>query len=104
LNEVRPYVTDAPPGLGDDLAGPPQLPRGAHVETMSQWLERDPDGSRAALDGGSGLPNGDKLAQLARGFWSHGRHVEIPAGVAGDEAIGPSLPLAAPRRARLSPC
>ncbi|HTK45204.1 MAG TPA: SufD family Fe-S cluster assembly protein [Patescibacteria group bacterium] len=102
LDEVRPYVTDGPPGLGDDLVGLPQLPRGVHVETMSQWLERDPDGFRAALDGGSGLPSGDKLAQLARGFWSHGRHVEIGERVQVAEPIVLRWPGAAPGRALIS--
>ena len=102
LDEVRPYVTDGPPGLGDDLAGAPQLPRGVHVETMSEWLAREPEGFRAAIDGGSGLPGGDKLAQLARGFWSHGRHVEIGDGVTLDEPIVLRWPGAAPGRALIS--
>src|SRR6476646_8716564 len=102
LDEVRPYVTDAPPGLGADLAGLPQLPPGVHVETMGQWLDRDPDGFRAAMDGGAGLPSGDKLAQLARGFWSHGRHVEIARGVKIDDPIVLRWPGAAPGRALIS--
>jgi Fe-S cluster assembly scaffold protein SufB len=102
LNEVRPYVKDGPPGLGDDLAALAGLPRGVRVETMSDWLARDPDGFRAALEGGAGLPSGDKLAQLARGFWSHGRHVEIDAGVTADEPIVIRWPGASPGRALIS--
>jgi len=102
LDEVRPYVKDGPPGLGDDLATLPPLPRGVVVETMSDWLARDPEAFRAAIEGGSGLPAGDKLAQLARGFWSHGRHVEIDDGVAVDEPIVLRWPGAAPGRALVS--
>ena len=101
LEDVSPYVVDGPPGLGDDLraleAGP--LPAGVVVETMSQWLERDPNGFRAALDGGASLPAEDKLAQVARGFWSHGRHVEVAAGVAVEDPIALRWPAAAPGRA-----
>jgi Fe-S cluster assembly scaffold protein SufB len=86
LDDVRPYVTDTPPGLGDDLEGL-VLPDGVHVETFGQWLERDPEGFQKAIEGGSTLPAGDKLAMLARGFWSHGRHVEVADGVAVPEPI-----------------
>jgi len=102
LDEVRPYVTDAPPGLGDDLAALPQLPRGVHVETMDQWLERDPEAFEAAFRSGTSLPDDDKLAMLARGFWSHGRHVEIGDGVRIDEPIVLRWPGAAPGRALIS--
>ena len=47
---------------------------------MAEWLARDPAGFRAALEGGASFPADDKLAQLARGFWSHGRHVEVGDG------------------------
>jgi Fe-S cluster assembly scaffold protein SufB len=86
LDDVRPYVTDAPPGLGDDLEGL-ALPEGVHIETFGQWLERDPEGFQKAIEGGASLPAGDKLAMLARGFWSHGRHVEVADGVAVPEPI-----------------
>jgi Fe-S cluster assembly scaffold protein SufB len=86
LDDVRPYVTDAPPGLGDDLEGL-VLPDGVHIETFGQWLERDPEGFQVAIEGGATLPAGDKLAMLARGFWSHGRHVEVADGVAVPEPI-----------------
>jgi len=102
LEEVRPYVTDGPPGLGADLAALSSLPSGVIVETMAAWLARDPDAFRAALEGGPGLPAGDKLAQLARGFWSHGRHVEIGDGVTLDDPIVLRWPGAAPGRALIS--
>ena len=104
LMTARPYVLDGPPGLGDDLRalGEAGLPDGVIVETMSQWHERDPDGYRATLDGGRTLPADDKLAQLARGFWSHGRHVEIAAGVRVERPIALQWPAAAPDRALLT--
>ena len=33
------------------------------------------------LEGGASLPADDKLAQLARGFWSQGVRLDVPAGV-----------------------
>ncbi len=98
LDEVRPYVLDGPPGLGDDLQDL-QLPGGVHVETMAQWLARDPESFRATVEGGSTLPSNDKLAMLARGFWSHGRHVQVDAGIRVDAPIVLRWPSAAPGRA-----
>jgi Fe-S cluster assembly scaffold protein SufB len=97
LSDARPYVTSGPPGLGDDLAGL-DLPKGVHVETFGQWLERDPEGARAALEGGPSLPE-DKLAMVARGFWSHGRHVEIAEGVNVPDPIALRWPDPEPGRA-----
>jgi Fe-S cluster assembly scaffold protein SufB len=102
LEDAQPYVLDGPPGLGDDLRDVGLLPAGVHVETMSQWLARDPEAFRAALDGGATLPSDDKLAQLARGFWSHGRHVEVGPGVALDQPIVLRWPSAAPGRALIT--
>src|SRR5262245_42541325 len=62
LDEARPYVKDGPAGLGDDLAALPGLPGGVVVETMANWLERDPIGFKAAVEGGASLPADDKLA------------------------------------------
>ena len=101
LDAARPYVLDGPPGLGDDLEDL-QLPAGVHVETMSQWLARDPAGFRATIEGGSTLPSNDKLAQLARGFWSHGRHVEIAPGVRVEAPIELRWPSASPGRAMIT--
>lgn len=98
LDEVRPYVLDGPPGLGDDLKDL-QLPAGVHVETMAQWLARDAAGFRATVEGGRTLPLDDKLAMLARGFWSHGRHVQVDAGVSVETPIVLRWPSAAPGRA-----
>jgi Fe-S cluster assembly scaffold protein SufB len=101
LEDVQPYVTDAPATLGDDLREL-DLRDGVHVETLAQWLERDPEGFRAAIEGGGSLPSTDKLAMLARGFWSHGRHVEIRAGLALEQPIILRWPAAAPGRALVS--
>jgi Fe-S cluster assembly scaffold protein SufB len=104
LEEARPYIVDGPPGLGDDLAAL----AGSHgqdgvvIETMSQWLERDPEGFRAALEGGDTLPADDKLAQLARGFWSHGRHVDVAPGETVREPISLRWPAAEPGRALIT--
>ena len=105
LETARPYVLNGPPGLGDDLrvieaAGGP--PAGVIVETMSQWFQRDPEAFRNTLEGGAGLPTDDKLAQLARGFWSHGRHVEIAPGTTVDDPIVLRWPAAAPDRALIT--
>jgi Fe-S cluster assembly protein SufD len=100
LEDVDPYVLDGPAGLGDDLDGL-ETPKGVHVETFAQWQERDPESARATLDGGATLPD-DKLAMLARGFWSHGRHVEIDPGVTVADPIALRWPTAAPGRALIS--
>lgn len=101
LADVDPYVEDAPAGLGDDLADL-TLPDGIHLETFSAWAKRDPAGYRATLEGGSTLPGDEKLAMLARGFWSHGRHLEIAAGVTVREPIVIRWRSAAPNRALVS--
>jgi Fe-S cluster assembly scaffold protein SufB len=104
LEGAEPYVLDGPAGLGDDLAAieATGLPSGVRVETMSQWLERDPAGFRAALEGGSSLPADDKLAQVARGLWSHGRHVDVAAGLTVDQPIALRWPAAEPGRALIT--
>jgi len=53
---------------------------GVTLETLGALVERDPDHARRLLEGGTSLPN-DRLAQLARGFWSQGVHLDVPAGV-----------------------
>jgi Fe-S cluster assembly protein SufD len=101
LDGVLPYVLDGPTGLGDDLREL-ALPDGVWVETMSAWLERDPEGFRSTLAGGTTLPTDDKLAMLARALWSHGRHVEIAPGVRLDTPIMLRWPAAEPGRALIS--
>jgi Fe-S cluster assembly scaffold protein SufB len=51
------------------------------VETFGAALARDPEGFRADIEGGSTLPTDDKLAMLARGFWSQGVRLIVPDGV-----------------------
>ena len=53
---------------------------GLTLETFAAALDRDPDGFRADLDG-AWLPDDDRLAWLARGFWSHGVRLFVPDGV-----------------------
>ena len=69
----------------DGVAGlvlePAAVAAGVTLETFAAALERDPDGLRADLEGGAGLPDDDKLAALARGLWSQGLRLHVPAGV-----------------------
>jgi Fe-S cluster assembly scaffold protein SufB len=50
---------------------------GVVLETFGAALDRDPEGFRADIERGT-LPDGDKLAQLARGFWSQGVRLVVP--------------------------
>ncbi len=54
---------------------------GVTLETFGAALARDPDGLRADLEGGAGLPDDDKFAQLTRSSWTQGVRLVIPAGV-----------------------
>jgi len=100
LDEVRPWVRTA---SGPDAANSGELPEGVDglielredqvvalalspaasaagviLETFGTALDRDPDGFRADVEGGATLPADDKLAQLARGFWSQGVSLVVP--------------------------
>jgi Fe-S cluster assembly scaffold protein SufB len=103
LATTRPYVrtANAPdagvtPTLPDGVAGlielredgvaslvlePAAAEAGVTLETFGTALSRDPEGFRVELEGGAGLPTGDKLAAFARGFWSQGVRLHIPDGV-----------------------
>jgi Fe-S cluster assembly scaffold protein SufB len=111
LADARPYLAtaNAPDGAGDAsgaAGGPTEVPdgtaglielsedrvtalalsaeatsRGVVLETFGAALVRDPDGLRRDLEGAPTLPAGDKLAMLARGFWSQGVRLGVPAGV-----------------------
>jgi Fe-S cluster assembly scaffold protein SufB len=100
LMAVRPYVRTAaaPEATGtvpDGTSGvielredgvavlalsPEAIAAGVILETFATALARDPDGIRADLQGGATLPADDKLAQLARGFWSQGVRLVVPSG------------------------
>ena len=103
LDTVQPWVTTASAAGGTSDEEPPEdvdglidlredtvvsvalspaaRAAGVTLETFGAALERDPDGLQADLAGGSTLPADDKLAQLARGFWTQGVRLVIPDGV-----------------------
>ena len=119
--EVRPYVRTAAAGpaggtVPDGTAGVIELREdgvtalalsaeaaaaGVILETFAAALERDPEGLRADLEGGPSLPADDKLAQLARGFWSQGVRL-VPAGVRLERPILVRWAVGAPGRALVS--
>jgi Fe-S cluster assembly scaffold protein SufB len=102
LDEVRPWVrtatgpaggaataTELPDGvdglveLREDqvealVLSPAASAAGVVLETFGAALVRDPKGFRADLEDGKTLPGNDKLAQLARGFWSQGVRLVVP--------------------------
>jgi len=99
LDEVRPWVRTAsepdkasaelPDGvdglieLREDLVvalalSPAASEAGVILETFGAALARDPDGFRTNIETGATLPADDKLAQLARGFWSQGVRLVVP--------------------------
>ena len=71
----------------------PSPRRGVTLETLAAALARDPERVRAELIG-TALPADDKLAQLARGFWSQGvrlaRAGRRPPGAARSSSAGRS--------------
>jgi Fe-S cluster assembly scaffold protein SufB len=103
LASARPYIRTAtspnalasaklPDGVAglidlreDGVAGlvlePAAAAAGVVLETFGTAMARDPESFRRDLEGGAGLPDDDKLAALARGFWSQGVRLHIPAGV-----------------------
>jgi Fe-S cluster assembly scaffold protein SufB len=129
LGEARPYVRSASqPDAGTDAeagsAAPPEgtsalieltedrvgrlglseaaRSAGVVLETFGAALARDPDGFRHDLEGGSTLPANDKLAMLARGFWSQGVRLLVPDGVRLDEPILVRWRSSAPQRALIT--
>ena len=122
LMEVRPYVRTAAAGpaggtVPDGTAGVIELREdgvtalalsaeaaaaGVILETFAAALERDPEGLRADLEGGPSLPADDKLAQLARGFWSQGVRLVVPAGVRLERPFLVRWAVGAPGRALVS--
>jgi Fe-S cluster assembly scaffold protein SufB len=124
LAETRPYVrtasapnaiasTELPYGVAglvdlreDGVAGlvlePSAVAAGVILETFGQALERDPEGFRAEIEGGAGLPADEKLAALARGFWSQGVRLHVPDGVRLERPIVIRWAVGAPDRALIS--
>jgi len=60
---------------------------GVTLETFGAALARDLDGLRADLEGAPNLPANDKLAMLARGFWSQGVRLTVPDGVRLEQPV-----------------
>ena len=86
-------------GIASLSLHPDALAKGVLLETFGVAMERDPDGFRADLEGGAGLPDDDKLAALVRGFWNQGVRLHVPAGVHLDRPIVIRWAAGAPDRA-----
>jgi len=127
LDDVRPYIrTASGPDAGTEAspAAPPDgtsalieltedrvtalalgdaaRSAGLVLETFGAALARDPDAFRAELDGGPTLPTDDKLALLARGFWSQGVRLSVPANVTLADPILIRWRSSAPQRALIT--
>ena len=76
--------------------------RGVRLETFGRLLAIDPDGLRADLEGGRSLPANDKLAMLARAFWTQGVRLVIPDGVQLERPILLRWAVGAPGRGLIS--
>jgi Fe-S cluster assembly scaffold protein SufB len=103
LEDVKPWIvsasapeagtiTELPDGVDgiielreDRVVGlaltPAAAAAGVTIETFGAALARDPESFRSDIEGGANLPSNDKLAQLARGFWSQGVRIVVPDGV-----------------------
>ncbi len=75
---------------------------GVVLETFGAALARDPKGFRAEIEGGPTLPIDDKLAMLARGFWSQGVRLSVPPGVTLAEPILVRWKSSVPQRALIT--
>jgi Fe-S cluster assembly scaffold protein SufB len=127
LMDVRPYVQTAAASSAAGNSGAAEVPAdadglielladgvtaiglssaanaaGVVLETLGGALARDPEGTRALLEGGQGLPTNDKFAQLSRAFWAQGIVLRIPAGVRLAKPIVLRWRVGAPERALLT--
>jgi Fe-S cluster assembly scaffold protein SufB len=75
---------------------------GVRLTTLTDLLASDPADARALLDGGAGLPETDKFAQLTRALWAQGVVLDVPAGVRLARPIIARWVLGAPDRALLT--
>jgi Fe-S cluster assembly scaffold protein SufB len=75
---------------------------GVTLETLGAFVGRDPARAERILAGGDTLPPGDRLAQLARGFWNQGVHLVIPDGVRLDRPFLVRWAAGRPNRALLT--
>jgi Fe-S cluster assembly scaffold protein SufB len=75
---------------------------GVRLTTLTDLLASGPADARALLDGGAGLPETDKFAQLTRALWAQGVVLDVPAGVRLARPIIVRWVLGAPDRALLT--
>src|SRR5690606_32018284 len=68
-------------GVANLVLEPGLAEAGVVLETFASAVARDDDGFQRLLEGGSTLQADDKFAHLARGFWTQGVHLHVPAGV-----------------------
>jgi Fe-S cluster assembly scaffold protein SufB len=83
--------------LGDEATN-----AGVRLETFGAALARDPEGLRRDLEGGTTLPKNDKLAMLARGYWSQGVRLVVPEGIHLADPILVRWRSSAPQRALIT--
>jgi Fe-S cluster assembly scaffold protein SufB len=74
-------------GVASLVLEPALAKAGVILETFATALERGDDAFRALLEGGTTLQRDDKLAHLARGFWTQGVHLVVPPGVQVERPI-----------------
>ena len=74
---------------------------GVTLETLSQFVRRDPRAARELVTAGS-LPSMDRLAQLTRAGWNQGVVLRVPEGVRLDRPIVLRWAAGAPGRALLT--
>jgi len=72
---------------------------GVVLETLGATGRRDPALLRAQIEGGSLLPDDDRLAGLTRAFWNQGVLLQVPDGVRLERPIVIRWALGAPDRA-----
>jgi Fe-S cluster assembly scaffold protein SufB len=75
---------------------------GVTLQTITHSAEPDPDRVRALIDGGTGLPDDDRFAQLTRALWAQGLVLDVPAGVELSRPIIVRWLVGAPDRALLT--
>jgi Fe-S cluster assembly protein SufB len=75
---------------------------GVRLEPLAALAPRDPVRFREVVEGGSILPDEEKLAQLVRALWTTGIHLDVPDGVALERPIVLRTQVGDPGRAVIS--